>query len=472
MAGEKILVIDDSPTILKVVQLVLTKAGFQVNTAADGEAGIAAARDVKPDLILLDFVMPKMNGYQVCRALADDDGLRDVPVVLMSAKGDQVGERFVKVMGIVDYITKPFSPEAITAVVGHTVNKYAPGDLAEDGEPSEDGAAKDATPEELSEAADAAHGVRRDALAQLREGVARAVAASVIAHSSFVDQDLDTAQLVDAARMALTDSRLEALLGEIRVAAPELADQGDAVLTGDLGVVPLADILTLLQSQQQSGVLTVTCSGSRVDLYFREGRVDLGSAAEMSEEFRLGRFLADAADMDESELEGILSVRDQEPVGLIGSQLVKQGVVSYEELRAALVKQTSELIYELLRWNFGRFTLRATGGLPAHATEASLNLTVDGILMEGFRRVDEWHLIEREVDTFDLVFLRNDDAIQQMGRGRLTREELTVLELVNGKNSVKDIIRNSRMSSFDVSKMLYRLLSIKLIRKRVAPVAV
>ena len=76
------------------------------------------------------------------------------------------------------------------------------------------------------------------------------------------------------------------------------------------------------------------------------------------------------------------------------------------------------------------------------------------------------------MDTFDLVFLRNDDNIQQMGRGRLTREELAVLELVNGKSSVKDIIRQSRMSSFDVSKMLYRLLSIKLIRKRVAPVAV
>src|SRR5262245_6055825 len=69
--------------------------------------------------------MPKMNGYQVCRALADESLLKDVPVVLMSAKGDQVGERFVKVMGIVDYITKPFSPDAITAVVTHTIGKYA-----------------------------------------------------------------------------------------------------------------------------------------------------------------------------------------------------------------------------------------------------------------------------------------------------------------------------------------------------------
>jgi hypothetical protein len=190
------------------------------------------------------------------------------------------------------------------------------------------------------------------------------------------------------------------------------------------------------------------------------------------DEFKLGRFLVDASGLSVEDLEKALADWAAHPVGLIGSNLVKQGVVTMEELHGGLARQTSELIYELLRWNLGRFTLRTAERVAAAAAEASLNLTVDGILMEGFRRVDEWHLIEREVDTFDLVFLRNDDAIAAMGRGRLTREELAVLELVNGKNSVKDIIRHSRMSSFDVSKMLYRLLSIKLIRKRVAPVAV
>ncbi|MDY0001069.1 MAG: response regulator [Polyangia bacterium] len=464
MAGEKILVIDDSPTILKVVQLVLTKAGFSVGTAADGEAGVAAARERRPDLILLDFVMPKMNGYQVCRALAEDEELRDVPVVLMSAKGDQVGERFVKVMGIVDYITKPFSPEAITAVVTHTIAKYRG---------SESGGS-DASPdsESRAEAADAAHNVHREALNRLREGLARAIAAGIIADSKFVGMDLDPTDLAKAARAALSDSKLQALLGEIQTSAPDLADSDSAVLTGDLGVVPLADVLSLLQSQQQTGVLTVTRGGARVDLYFSEGTVELATAAGMPDEFRLGRFIADAAMMEEADLEAALSERDTAAKGLLGTSLVKQGAITQEELRTGLGRQTAELVYELLRWSFGRFTLRALETLPAKAQEARLALTVDGILMEGFRRVDEWHLIEREVDTFDLVFLRNDDTIQQMGRGRLTREELAVLELVNGKNSVKDIIRQSRMSSFDVSKMLYRLLSIKLIRKRVAPVAV
>src|SRR5262245_20392378 len=104
-AGSTVLVVDDSPTILKVVQLVLAKAGLHVVVAANGEEGVAAARSERPDLILLDFVMPRMNGYQVCRALAADAALRHIPIVLMSAKGDQLGERFVRTMGIVDYIT-------------------------------------------------------------------------------------------------------------------------------------------------------------------------------------------------------------------------------------------------------------------------------------------------------------------------------------------------------------------------------
>jgi len=79
MAGELVLVIDDSPTITKVVQLVLTKAGYQVATAPDGEAGLVAVRAQRPDLILLDFVMPRMNGYQFCRELVADPNSETFP---------------------------------------------------------------------------------------------------------------------------------------------------------------------------------------------------------------------------------------------------------------------------------------------------------------------------------------------------------------------------------------------------------
>lgn len=466
MAGERVLVIDDSPTITKVVQLVLTKAGYAVQTAPDGEAGLAAVRASRPDLILLDFVMPKMNGYQFCRELTADPKLRDIPVILMSAKGDQVGERFVKVMGIVDYITKPFSPEAITAVVQHTLGKYGPAGTVEEDPPSlvtgEDLAATDE--------ADRAQ-ARSTALAQLRTSITEALAAQVALSDPGVAEDQAAAEAALISRVAtaaLDDATLTRILCTV-----DLRLLGDSApgLRGDLRVVPLAEVLQLLDVQEQSGVLTVERSGARVDIYFRRGRVDQAMATGVPEEFLLGRFVLDAAVMQRADFEAFLESRTAQPK-LIGQQLVKLGYLAEADLKTCLARQSSELIYEILRWRHGRFRFAAGAELPPSVIDAALGLDVEAVLMEGYRRVDEWHLIEHAIDHFDIVFLRNEDSVAQMGRGRLTREELAVLELVNGKNTVNEIIRKSRMGSFEVSKMLYRLLSIKLIRRRVLPVAV
>src|SRR5688500_17646401 len=228
MAGELVLVIDDSPTITKVVQLVLTKAGYQVQTAADGEQGLASVRSQRPDLILLDFVMPRMNGYQFCRELTADAKLRDIPVVLMSAKGDQVGERFVKVMGIVDYITKPFSPEAITAVVQHTINKYARR-RADDhsgviiaGSDEITGSGMDAQALREAEAA------RRQTPSEVRASLAQAVSARVAtlfhladaardhgAGSNAAPIPTDPAAISDATKSALDDGTLQQILSNL-----------------------------------------------------------------------------------------------------------------------------------------------------------------------------------------------------------------------------------------------------------------
>jgi CheY-like chemotaxis protein len=471
MAGELVLVIDDSPTITKVVQLVLTKAGYQIQTAADGEQGLVAVREKRPDLILLDFVMPRMNGYQFCRELTADPKLRDIPVILMSAKGDQVGERFVKVMGIVDYITKPFSPEAITAVVQHTVGKYAPG--VDEDHPSlvtgEDLAATDD--------ADRSH-ARGAALGQLRGQIADVVSARIAAlfqlAASVQDEDAkvntDAAAIADSIRTALDDGALMAMLGSVDLG---LFGEGLPGLRGDLRVIPLAEILQLLDVQEQSGVLTVERSGARVDIYFRRGRVDQAIAEGVPDEFLLGRFVLDAELMHRPDFDAFLESRSLHSGSkLIGQQLVKLGNLAEADLKSCLTRQSSELIYEILRWRHGRFRFSAGMELPPPVIDAQLGLDVEAVLMEGYRRVDEWHLIERAIDNFDVVFLRNEDSVAQMGRGRLTREELAVLELVNGKNTVKDLIRKSRMGSFEVSKMLYRLLSIKLVRRRVLPVAV
>ena len=461
MPGEAVLVIDDSPTILKVVQLVLTKAGFVVHTASDGEDGIDKAQKERPDLILLDFVMPKMNGYQVCRALAEIASLKSVPVVLMSAKGDQVGERFVKVMGIVDYITKPFSPEAITAVVQHTIAKYPRQETTSVGEkPDDDGTDEDVggstldTTTEVPRAGDdepTPEDLRARTIAELRTRLG------------------ELSPAMSAALQAVDDARL---VGAAPLILHALWPLGGSALEGNLADVPVAEVLGLLAAQRQWGIFTVErADGARVVLAFKQGKIDLGHGDKLSDELLLGRFLVEASTMSRHDLD--LFLEGRAPTGKpLGEQLVKMSYVTEDELKQALTRQTQERVFELLRWPAGRFNFTSTHELPPLALEAGLGLEVDGILMEGFRRVDEWHLIEREIDDFDAVLLRNEEAVQNVGKARLTRDELAVLELVNGKNSVKDIVRLSRMASFDVTKMLFRLLSIKVVRRRVAPVAV
>jgi CheY-like chemotaxis protein len=344
---DTVLVIDDSPTILKVVQLVLTKAGFKVATAADGEEGVRRAKADRPSLILLDFVMPRMNGYQVCRALAESSELKDVPVVLMSAKGDQVGERFVKVMGIVDYITKPFSPEAITAVVQHTIGKYGRKNGESSGllpiePPSSD------REETAPRKALAAGGTdrRTDVLIGLREGLIDALTA---------DGDLGD-DLPMRLRGKLDDATLARLVEPFSRTLVASGDDG-ASLRGNLAQVPLAEVLGLLQQQRQWGVLSVSQKGAdetRVEVHFKQGKVELALAEGLGEEFLLGRFLVELQAISRQDLD--LFLKSRGPASKpIGEQLVRLSYVTEAELKQALARQASERIYELLRWPAGRF---------------------------------------------------------------------------------------------------------------------
>ena len=117
----RVLSVDDSSVVRKLVTMILTAEGFKVSTASDGLEGVNKAKEIKPDIILLDFVMPKMNGFQVCRILQKDEKLRHIPVILVTSKGDKVGDKFVDQLGVTGYITKPFQPEELVSKIHQTL---------------------------------------------------------------------------------------------------------------------------------------------------------------------------------------------------------------------------------------------------------------------------------------------------------------------------------------------------------------
>lgn len=123
MAKGKILVVDDEIYIVHILDFSLGMEGYEVVTALDGEQALEKARSEKPDLIVLDIMMPKLDGYETCKRLKADPATKDVPVILLSAKGRNVDQKVGFEVGADDYITKPFSPrklvERINAILGH-----------------------------------------------------------------------------------------------------------------------------------------------------------------------------------------------------------------------------------------------------------------------------------------------------------------------------------------------------------------
>lgn len=107
MAGEKILVVDDDARILKIVCHCLEKEGFHTMIAADGEQALQIAKLNQPDLVILDLMLPKLNGLDVGKILIDE---YHIPVLILSAKGDELDRIIGLRMGVDDYLTKPFSP--------------------------------------------------------------------------------------------------------------------------------------------------------------------------------------------------------------------------------------------------------------------------------------------------------------------------------------------------------------------------
>ena len=124
MAKGRILVVDDEIYIVHILDFSLGMEGYEVLTALDGEQALEKARLEHPDLIVLDIMMPKLDGYETCKMLKSEAGTKDIPVILLSAKGRNVDQKIGFEVGADDYITKPFSPrklvERINALLGQT----------------------------------------------------------------------------------------------------------------------------------------------------------------------------------------------------------------------------------------------------------------------------------------------------------------------------------------------------------------
>jgi DNA-binding response OmpR family regulator len=468
----RILVVDDSPTLRKVVTSILERHGYEAVAAADGLIALEALEtsEVPIDLVLLDFVMPKMNGFQFCRAVRQKPRVGAVPVVLMSAKSDKIRDHFVEQTGAIDAISKPFDAQALLAAIEHALRRVSQGRVSTARLPSTDDL-------EVSSATD---------IGQLRARVAQQAVAK-IAHAIAplleripASAHGDRAQIAAALGAGLSPDAAREVFGALR--RIDLGE-GSLALAGDLATVPIGAVLQMLQVECKSGILVVSNGKSEITITMRLGLIDLAQSRGVSDEFRLGRYFVEEGLVTPEEIDALL--RDVRPSGysdpppghsippsdrtptrvLLGDALMAAGRVEKEQLKSALARQSSELVYEVLRWPKGWFEFRVAPPTPL-AFRAQLGLPVASVVMEGFRRVDEWRLVEQGLGSFESVLVRDPVAIEALPPSSLARPEKVVLDCIDGERTVREIIATSHMSSFDACRILLEFLEARLVRRR------
>ena len=133
----RILIVDDSPSQLLGIQRIVEKMGHTTYTATDGASGVEVAKDMLPDLILMDVVMPNLNGFQATRTIKREPTTTHIPVILVTTKDQDTDRLWGMRQGAMAYITKPFSEEELSSVIAKVFSGSAADDANESAPPPE-----------------------------------------------------------------------------------------------------------------------------------------------------------------------------------------------------------------------------------------------------------------------------------------------------------------------------------------------
>ena len=246
-------------------------------------------------------------------------------------------------------------------------------------------------------------------------------------------------------------------------------------IRGALGAARLEAVREMLGNSGVRGVLKVEDRDKWGKLHLDAGRIRLAEVKGTEEDLKLGRFVVEGGFMRDEQLEAFIVGKDPEQRPL-GTRLLEAGFISQADLAQIVVDQARAVTSHLLTWKAGTFTFTPTADLDAMAASAAAQgrteLLVSEALLDGLRWLDETTVMGPHMPDVEDVYLRVDEQVAKLSREALPRDELAVLELVNGRNSVKEIARKTRTGTFAVARVLYRHAKANLVRKRVMPVAV
>ncbi|EAT14334.1 response regulator [Desulfuromonas acetoxidans] len=419
-----ILVVDDSPTVRRLVELVLTQNGYEVLSAEDGEKGLEMARQHLPSVVLVDFVMPKMNGHMFCKMLREDDNLKDVPVILISSKSEVVGHAFEASFGIVHYFTKPFEPEDLVAKI-REVSAEASGEtvVEERVEPAAESASTQAgSPSGLSGSSEDIDKLL-DSLNDRFDKVVR----------RYFQKDFPVLM-----KNVMSDTLKET----------GLIKHQTLILSGDLTRMELPELLTFCANTRQSGRLSIFSNDTFAEIFIDNGKFVFATASQKGKHCFLtdlicqdNRFSCDTLALQRVVEE---ARQNNQP---IGRALVEKELISEEDLMYYLRQHAQDALNTAINTHSGNFFLEKDD-LPFNLEDISFRIPMYQVLLEGIRE----RFLRNEFTKDELVVTRLPLCIEASQEGLLSEDEQSLTLLLDGTKTLGQVCEESTLDDEAVRK--------------------
>jgi DNA-binding response OmpR family regulator len=324
-----VLVVDDSPTVRRLVTLALSKGGYDVITAENGEDGLETARRETPEVILVDFVMPKMNGFEFCKNIRSDPNLCNIPIVLVTSKGKDVGKGFEENFGISDYLQKPFESEALLKIL----KKVLSGRKKNSRTGSNDISSK-CPPSAPLQAGN------RDTAA--KETPSRKVKPDM--HGNTTVWDNISKELTTLLKSAVIQTLKET----------DIVQSPGRVLSGEIMYISVANIIKFAGISGISGKLSVLTDTFSSELYLEEGQVAFASISRPGHRACLEELILNDGKSQPEEILSCLAEAGESSLAA-GSLLLERGLITEDELSDYYSRLSEDAVKETLSATSGHF---------------------------------------------------------------------------------------------------------------------
>ena len=505
-----IVVIDDSPLVRRLAEVALQEEGYKVFLAQDGEEGLKIANEVIPSLILVDFIMPKISGYQFCQMMRENDHLKDIPIILITGKGEDAGKKFMEKFGIADYFIKPFKSEALVAKVNEIMRPQEtsfPEDVitfpgkeweeleelgkiygVDDEMPDREreiyvdaGREPEGEEKEFHLTIDHMQEIADQAIAT--EGLAGKETSSIIDEKKFppvyelnipgiteTEAGLavrpDTNDIEEAVARAVGRFFYNEFPFSFNKTVSDILKQtgmikaSGIIFSGNLSVIDLPDLLHLIDTSQLTGKLFALSPVLSGEIYFDKGIIIYASTSKQGRDLFYGRLSQKGTGITEEVVGPISDILAATDI-LAARAKTAESVVFEDEISMSFKKRLFDALYSIIALREGEFFFE-TMSTPNDLKNTPVRLKIPQIVLEGTRQRGDILSLSRPYD-YSSVFIRlmTNAALKDFD---LTENESKVMGLIDSELTLGDIIDVSGIDKSELSRIIYSLTKAGIVR--------